>query len=69
MNIKAIPITGEKLKAGDLFSTAGQEYWDTTKNLRETDPLRIGEKVYIRTDTPCPKGQEKEEVYKIIIEK
>ncbi len=68
MKIKAIKTTGIKLKPGDLFSTASQTYWNSTKNLRKTDPLRIGEKVYIRTDTDCPKGQENEEIYLIKIE-
>lgn len=67
MKIIATLIKGKDLKAGDLFSTAGQDYWDVVENLRETDPLRIGEKVYIRTDTPCPDGQENEEIYKILI--
>lgn len=63
MKIKATKIFGEDLKAGDLFSTANQTYWNNIKN-----NLSIGEKVYIRTDEPCPKGQEKEEIYRITIE-
>lgn len=64
MRIIATPIMANKVKAGDLFSTANQNYWDSIP------PDSIGEKVYIRTAAPCPKGQESEVVYKItIIEK
>lgn len=62
MIIEAQKTIGKDLKAGDLFSTAGQSYWD-----RIDKNCSIGEKVYIRTNTPCPKGQEKEGIYKIII--
>lgn len=62
MKIKATKVNGEDLKAGDLFSTANQLYWDYYK-----DNESIGEKVYIRTEKSCPKGQEKEKVFKIEI--
>ena len=64
MKITATKIKGKDLKAGDLFSTANQTYWNNHKNNRS-----IGEKVYIRTEEPCPAGQENEEIYKIEIEK
>lgn len=64
MRIKAIKIKGKDLKAGDLFSTASPLYWKYHKNNHS-----IGEKVYIRTEEPCPKNQENEEIYKIVIEK
>ena len=45
MKIIATKIKGKDLKAGDLFSTASQLYWDNYNNNHS-----IGEKVYIRTD-------------------
>ena len=63
MKIKATKIKAKKLKAGDLFSTADKLYWDNHHN-----NLSIAEKVYIRTNEPCPKDQENEEIYKIEIE-
>jgi len=64
MKIKAIKVEASELKAGDLFSTANQTYWDNIKA-----NLSIGEKVYIRTETPCPQDQEDDEIYKVVIEK
>ena len=63
MKIKATKIKGKDLKAGDLFSTADQLYWDNIES-----KMSIGEKVYIRTNTPCPKDQANEEIFKIVIE-
>ena len=62
MRIRAIPTKAQELKAGDLFSTAGQEYWD------RYDPLSIGEKVYIRTEAPCPDGDIDYILYRIVVE-
>lgn len=62
MKIIAEPIRGGDLKAGDLFSTVGPEYWD-----RAEFP-GAGERVYIRTTTPAAPGQEREMVYRIRIE-
>jgi hypothetical protein len=64
MKINATKIMGKDLKPGDLFSTVGQIYWDVSDN----DKLRIGEKVYIRTNSPCPKDQLEEPIYKITIQ-
>ncbi len=44
------PVKAEDVKPGQLFSSAGPEYWDNP------NPGSIGEKVYIRTDAPCPKN-------------
>lgn len=62
MTIIATKVLGKELKAGDLFSTANQTYWNNIKN-----NYSIGEKVYIRTEEPCPRDQEDEEIYKIEI--
>jgi hypothetical protein len=61
MNICATPIRGRDLRPGDLFSTAGPEYWDAFVNFSS-----IGERVYIRTCAPGrPDGDEM--VFKIEI--
>lgn len=62
MKIHAKEIRAGELKAGDLFSTAPQQYWDSR------DPEAIGEKVYLRTETPCPQEQEDVVVYLVTIE-
>jgi len=63
MRIYATKIKAKELKAGELFSTAGQSYWDNI------DKFNVGERVYIRTNAPAPKNQEEEIVYKITIKK
>ncbi len=64
MKIKATPIKGEDLKPGDLFSTAPQSYWD------DPGPGSIGERVYIRMNTPAEWAPDFDSyVYKITIEK
>lgn len=63
MKITAERITCGQLTAGDLFSTAGPDYWN------HPDPLAVGEKVYICTGVPGPKGEENLEIYRIIIDK
>lgn len=61
MKIIATLVKGKDLKSGELFSTANQFYWDNR------DPLSIGEKVYIKTDTPLSPTQQEEEIYRISI--
>lgn len=62
MKLTATPILGKDLKPGDLFSTAGQYYWD------HPAPDSIGERVYIRTESPIPLHQEEVEVHRITVE-
>jgi len=64
MRIQATKIKAEDLKAGDLFSTAGSDYWDDAWELSTS----VGEKVYIRTPRPCPPGQWNIVVYRIQVE-
>ena len=67
MEIKVIECKGKDLEAGDLFSPADSQYWSNYKVKKS-----IGEKVYIRTDTPLDDDdlEDREVVlYKIIIEK
>jgi len=59
-------IKGKDLRPGDLFSTMGELYWNKNNiNLH----ISLGERVYIRTETPCPKDQKDVEIYKIEIKK
>jgi hypothetical protein len=53
IRVFATPTKGKDLLPGDLFSTAGPEYWKTVE-----DKDSIGERVYIRTNSICPKDQE-----------
>ena len=63
MKIKCERVSARELKPGDLFSTAGQPYWDTIDTR-----LSVGEKVYIRTNTPADAaGDADVEVYRITI--
>lgn len=67
MKIRAEKVTGGELRPGDLFSTAGPVYWEYAIAKWRANP-GVGEKVYIRTPTPCPEGSENEEVYRITID-
>lgn len=55
VSIKAIPIVARDLQPGDLFSTEPQIYWDKMMIGRG-----VGEMVYIRTNQPCPDGDDVE---------
>ena len=63
MRIQAIEVKGEDLKAGDLFSTAGPNYWDEVWANGST----VGEKVYIRTERPCLADQRDVPIFRIEI--
>lgn len=73
MKITATKILARELQPGDLFSTAGQRYWDEFRNLvakaESTGHMPVGEKVYIRTEHPCPADQAEVEVFRITIGK
>ncbi len=60
--IQAEMILGKDLQPGDLFSTAGPEYWDYAM-----DRGSVGERVYIRTNAPCPASQGNEPIHRIAI--
>jgi hypothetical protein len=65
MRIECIETTGKNLEAGDLFSTAGSEYWDYI-DLNGS----IGERVYVRTNVPCTIANDSDvKIYKLIIHK
>lgn len=64
MKVIATKVKASELEPGDLFSTAGPEYWELVN-----DMAIVGEKVYIRTNWPCPEEQVDYVVYKITIER
>jgi hypothetical protein len=64
IRINATAILGRDLRPGDLFSTAGPEYWDGFPTFPS-----IAERVYIRTASPATQSPDAdEEVYRIEIE-
>lgn len=66
MKVIATKVKANELKPGDLFSTADQHYWNLAIcNLGS----QVGERVYIRTNAPCPEGQVNEDIYLIAIER
>lgn len=65
MKVRAEKIVARDLQPGDLFSTAGPDYWD---RIADREQMSVGERVYIRTNAPtilAPDGDI--EVYKITI--
>lgn len=64
LRITATEVRAAELQPGDLFSTAGPEYWTARR-----PPGAVGEKVYIRTEAPCPRGEENEVVFRLDIER
>lgn len=61
MKIIAQRVLAKELRPGDLFSTAGPEYWDVSR-------LGIvGERVYIRMEEPTPPDQMDTVIYRITI--
>ena len=63
VKFKAVAVKGKDLKPGDLFSTVGTFYWDCVDAMES-----LGERVYIRTNSPCPKSQEDVDVFVVTIE-
>ena len=66
MKIVATSIKAKDLQHGDLFSTMGQMFWNDVMT-GENNLEAVGQKVYLRTNFPCPLNQEDEEIYKIEI--
>ena len=65
VKIKAELTTGHDLKPGELFSTAGQAYWDTA-----LDKGSVGEAVYIRTRIDASRFPDANDtVYRVTIER
>jgi hypothetical protein len=64
LKYKVTTCKGKDLKPGELFTTAGQEYWD-----RVSTTSSIGEKVFVRTDAPVPNEFEANaDVFKLEVE-
>jgi len=62
MRFVATEVYCKDLKSGDLFSSAGPSYWE-----RPSDGS-IGERVYVRTEVPCPPDQTEEKIFRITTE-
>lgn len=60
MKLRVESVRCRDLRPGDLFSTAGPEYWYGGR-----DWHAVGERVYIRTEAPCPTDQENEQIYRV----
>jgi hypothetical protein len=52
-----------EIEAGELFSIASQLEWDEFSK----DEEAIGQKVFIRTNSPCPPDQANDIVYRITV--
>lgn len=63
MRIFAEETTGGELAPGELFSTAGPQYWD-----HAGEKGSLGERVYIRTEVPTPDTEAQAVVYRITVQ-
>lgn len=70
LKVTATQVIATSLKPGDLFSTAGPDYWRGVGHRGNGINQPLGEKVYIRTEAePDPRiNAEEETVYRITIE-
>jgi hypothetical protein len=67
MKIKTELVQACNLQPGDLFSYAGPEYWDWATDEKHGS---IGERVYIRTETPAIRAPDADAyIYRITIER
>lgn len=62
IHFRATETTCDQIKPGEMFSTAGPEYWENTS------PHAIGEKVYLRSNGPCPPADANEPIFRIEVE-
>ena len=69
MRIIVTPVKAKDLEPGDLFTTGNQQYWDAVSLPKHETGLPVGERVFIRTPTPCPPEQAECLIYKLQIEK
>lgn len=70
MKIIAKRVKCKHLMPGDLFSMFPQAFWDGVISCADEDGnMPIGQKVYIRTDAPCPPEDRENEIYRIRITK
>lgn len=63
MKVIATKVCCKDLRPGDLFSTAGQDYWSFF------DPRSLGERAYIRTGAQCPPSQAEDEIFRLTVER
>lgn len=59
----ATPTLSQDIKPGQAFSTSGPSYWDTA-----AEHGTIGERVYLRTNSPTPPDQVDEALFVITTE-
>jgi hypothetical protein len=58
--VECVAMPARDLKPGDLFSIRGPEYW-----LPALHSGSVGEKVYVRTDTPATGREDDTPVYRL----
>lgn len=66
VKVVATLVKGKDLQPGDLFSAVGPWHWSGVELV--ADPAALGERVFIRTNSPCPVEQEEEPIYRITVE-
>lgn len=66
LQINTEKVKGKDLNPGDLFSTAGPDYWDLVSQRGTEAGLPVGERVYIRTEAAPPPGDDME-VFRLTI--
>ncbi len=64
VRVIATPVLAGELQPGDLFSGNGQEDWDEAMG---SDGVAV--EAYIRTELPCPAGQEGIRFYRLTIQR
>ena len=63
--IKAELVTGRDLKPGDMFSVAGQDYWDIAMNQGS-----VGEMIYVRTNIDADRFSDADQpIYRLTVER
>lgn len=68
MKVISRKVKCKHLKAGELFSTYDQAMWNALLEHPDEDGrIALGQKVYVRTDAPCPDDQKEFDIYRIRI--
>lgn len=64
MKVIAVAVKAKELEPGDLFSREGPLYWENIDSKSS-----LGEKAYIRTNTPTPPDDNDYPLYRLDIER
>lgn len=70
MKIHAEPMKAKDLRPGDLFSMigpGGRLYWSENNMEIHAEMGVVGEKVYIRLDSPCPPEDAQVDVVRLTV--